>query len=142
METTANKLSILNLIISIRYQNWKLFRGCPRSVMVKSMDYEIVVCEFELQLHYYIHFRANTLRNFLSLTVFGLLSSSLLLFPQRFGWYVLRPITVTPWTYGATVIAVGSQSFLGGNHLEVWWFNPHYRRVTIQEYLTLVPGYG
>ena len=22
------------------------------------------------------------------------------------------------------------------------WFNPHYRRVTIQEYLTLVPGYG
>ena len=21
-------------------------------------------------------------------------------------------------------------------------FNPHYRRVTIQEYLTLVPGYG
>ena len=28
---------------------------------------------------------------FLSLRVFGLLSSSLLLFPQRFSWYVLRP---------------------------------------------------
>ena len=28
---------------------------------------------------------------FLSLGVFGLLSSSLLLFPQHFGWYVLRP---------------------------------------------------
>ena len=28
---------------------------------------------------------------FLSLRFFGLLSSSLLLFPQRFGWYVLRP---------------------------------------------------
>ena len=28
---------------------------------------------------------------FLSLRVFGLLSSSLLLFPQRFGRYVLRP---------------------------------------------------
>ena len=28
--------------------------------------------------------------SFLSLTVFGLLSSSLLLFPQHFGWYVLR----------------------------------------------------
>ena len=27
---------------------------------------------------------------FLSLRVFGLLSSSLLLFPQRFSWYVLR----------------------------------------------------
>ena len=28
---------------------------------------------------------------FLSLRVFGILSLSLLLFPQRFGWYVLRP---------------------------------------------------
>ena len=28
---------------------------------------------------------------FLSLRVFGLLSSSLLLFPQHFGWYVLQP---------------------------------------------------
>ena len=27
----------------------------------------------------------------LSLRVFGLLSSSLLLFPQRFGWYILQP---------------------------------------------------
>ena len=31
------------------------------------------------------------LNSFLSLRVFGLLSSSLLLFPQRFGRYVLRP---------------------------------------------------
>ena len=30
---------------------------------------------------------------FLSLRFFGLLSSSLLLFPQRFGWYVLRPFS-------------------------------------------------
>ena len=30
---------------------------------------------------------------FLSLRVFGLLSSSLLLFPQRFGWYVLQPFS-------------------------------------------------
>ena len=29
--------------------------------MVKAMDYEIVVREFEHQLRYYIHFRANTL---------------------------------------------------------------------------------
>ena len=34
--------------------------GGPRSVMVKAMDYKIVVSEFELQLHYYIHFQANT----------------------------------------------------------------------------------
>ena len=29
--------------------------------MVKAMDYGIVVSEFVLHLHYYIHFRANTL---------------------------------------------------------------------------------
>ena len=36
-------------------------RGCPRGVMVKAMDCEIVVSEFELQSRYYVHFRANTL---------------------------------------------------------------------------------
>ena len=35
-------------------------RGCPRGVMVKVMDSGIVVIEFVLQSHYYVHFRANT----------------------------------------------------------------------------------
>ena len=35
--------------------------GCPRGVMVKAMDCEIVVSEFVLQSRYYVHFRANTL---------------------------------------------------------------------------------
>ena len=35
---------------------------------------------------------------FLSSRVFELLSSSLLLFPQRFGWYVLRPSSGVCWT--------------------------------------------
>ena len=35
---------------------------------------------------------------FLSLRVFGLLSSSLLLFPQRFGWDFLRPSSSVCWT--------------------------------------------
>ena len=35
--------------------------GCPRGVMVKTMDCGIVVCEFVLQSRYYVHFRANTL---------------------------------------------------------------------------------
>ena len=39
----------------------KFFGGCPRGVMVKAMDCEIVVSEFELQSCYYVHFRANTL---------------------------------------------------------------------------------
>ena len=29
--------------------------------MVKAMDYGILISEFVLQSHYYIHFRANTL---------------------------------------------------------------------------------
>ena len=37
-----------------------IYRGCPRSVMVKAMDCGIVVSEFVLQSRYYIHFRANT----------------------------------------------------------------------------------
>ena len=35
--------------------------GCPRGVMVKAMDCEIVESEFVLQSCYYIHFQANTL---------------------------------------------------------------------------------
>ena len=35
--------------------------GCPRDVMVKAMDFGIVVREFVLQSRYYVHFRANTL---------------------------------------------------------------------------------
>ena len=36
-------------------------RECPRGVMVKAVDCEIIVSEFELQSRYYIHFQANTL---------------------------------------------------------------------------------
>ena len=36
--------------------------GCPRGVMVKTMNCGIVVREFELHLRYYVHFRANTLK--------------------------------------------------------------------------------
>ena len=48
--------------------------GCPRDVMVKALDYRIVVSEFELQLCYYVHFRTNTLgkgMNSLILPVMG-----------------------------------------------------------------------
>ena len=39
----------------------KSVERCPRGVMVKAMDCEIVVSEFVLQSRYYFHFRANTL---------------------------------------------------------------------------------
>ena len=35
--------------------------GGPRGVMVKAMDFGIVVSEFVLHLRYYVHFRANTI---------------------------------------------------------------------------------
>ena len=46
----------------------------------------------------YISRSANNLRKFLSFSVFGLFSSSLLLFPQRFGRHVLWPSYVC-WTF-------------------------------------------
>ena len=33
----------------------------PRGVMVNALNCRIVVSEFELQLHYYVHFRTNAL---------------------------------------------------------------------------------
>ena len=37
------------------------YKGCPHGVMVKAMDYRIIVCEFVLQSRYYVLFQANTL---------------------------------------------------------------------------------
>ena len=36
-------------------------RGCPRGALVKTMNCEIVVSEFEIQERYYVYFRTNTL---------------------------------------------------------------------------------
>ena len=40
---------------------YKLYGGVSCGVMVKVLDCRIVVCKFELQLCYYIHFQTNTL---------------------------------------------------------------------------------
>ena len=54
--------------LALNNRQWLIYRetqhnrGCPRDVMVKAMDCGIVVREFVLQSHYYVHFRANTLR--------------------------------------------------------------------------------
>ena len=44
-----------------RLWDQEAYRGWPRGIMVKEMDFGIVVREFVLQWHYYVHFRANTL---------------------------------------------------------------------------------
>ena len=49
-------MCIMNIYVCIH-----MCRGCPHGVLVKAMDYGIVVSEFILQLRYYIHFQANTL---------------------------------------------------------------------------------
>ena len=54
----------MNVCIFIyRYMNiyCKLSGVCPHGVMVKVMDCGIIVSEFKLQSHYYVHFHANTL---------------------------------------------------------------------------------
>ena len=38
-----------------------IVEGCPRGVMVKAMDCEIVASKFVFQSLCYVHFRANTL---------------------------------------------------------------------------------
>ena len=48
-------VKVINLI---RIFWWK---GRRHSVMANVLDFNIVVSEFELQWHYYIHFRTNTL---------------------------------------------------------------------------------
>ena len=52
------KLVIITVILT---HNPNKRRGCPGGVMVKEMDYRIVVSEFVFQSCYYVHFRANTL---------------------------------------------------------------------------------
>ena len=52
----------------------KIYKGCPRGVMVKAMDCGIVVREFVLQSRYYVHFRVNTIgkgMNPLTLSSYG-----------------------------------------------------------------------
>ena len=47
-------------LLVIAMMTLKQNRGCPRGVMVKAMDCEIEVSEFELQSCYCVHFRANS----------------------------------------------------------------------------------
>ena len=44
-------------------------KGCPHGVMVKALDCTIVVSEFELQSHYYVHFQTNTLGKGMNLLI-------------------------------------------------------------------------
>ena len=39
----------------------------PHGVMIKTLNYGIVVSEFKLQLSYYVHFRTNTLEKGMNL---------------------------------------------------------------------------
>ena len=48
--------------------------GNPYVIVTNMLDWNILVCKFELQSHYYIHFETNTFHkdmNFLILPVMG-----------------------------------------------------------------------
>ena len=63
---------ILDLVNMVRMLTKRLdkktkeIREGPHGVMVKVLDCRITISEFKLQLHYYIHFRTNTLRKGMS----------------------------------------------------------------------------
>ena len=54
-------LALNNLQGLICHKTQTTKRGYPHGVMVKVMDYGIVVSEIVLQSRYYVHFRTNTL---------------------------------------------------------------------------------
>ena len=63
-------------------------KGSTRGVMVKPLDYRIVVSEFELQSRYYVLFRTNTLwkgKNPLIFSARGYIESVLFFLKDFFG---------------------------------------------------------
>ena len=47
-----------------------VYRGSPPGIVVNELDYDIVVCSFEINWSYYIHFRFNTLGNLSSFRLY------------------------------------------------------------------------
>ena len=52
--------------------HFSIYKGCLRVVMVKMLKCGIVVSNFELQSHHYVHFRTNTLGKCMALVSFQL----------------------------------------------------------------------
>ena len=75
----------------------KLVLFFSNNYMILVVFIEIIYIQFMVSNISCINFRDEAWW-FLSLRVFGLLSSSLLLFPQCFGQYVLRPSSGVCWT--------------------------------------------
>ena len=53
--------SLYNVSLKLMKNYFRPGAGGPHGVMVKAMDYGIIVSEFVLQSRYYVHFQANTL---------------------------------------------------------------------------------
>ena len=60
--TKTQKMVLDATMLNTQHNKVRIKGGYPRGVVVKAMDCGIVVREFVLQLRYYVHFRANTLR--------------------------------------------------------------------------------
>ena len=70
--------------------------GCPRAVIVKVLNWGIVVSEFELQSHYYVHLRTNTLilhyptNDGLNSTITVRLEGRIWHYITHKGWYAIK----------------------------------------------------
>ena len=61
------RVNIFEYILQLHILIRMLKGGSPLSKAANVLDSDIVVSDFKLQLHYYVQFRTNTLRNLLSL---------------------------------------------------------------------------
>ena len=58
-----NKNIIVYKLLVLDRNTWNhttVYGVSPRGVVANLMDYDIVVCKFELQSRYYVHFQTNT----------------------------------------------------------------------------------
>ena len=77
-------------LLPMKIQTWILwnFLGCLRGVVVKVLNCDIVITEFELQLRYYVHFRTKNIwkRHELSYFLIYALKSTTLRLLQGWPW--------------------------------------------------------
>ena len=117
-------LSLSELCISANFDPEPMW-GCPRGVVVKTMDCRIIVSEFKLQLRYYVHFRANTslVSRYRDNRILWLLNLCGPCYCPAYRCQLLVWISVVPWEYSWWL----SKWFCSPHALHAW---PHVKHIT------------
>ena len=55
-------ISVSRFFFICAYTHFQFIRRSPCNIVANMLDCDIVVSKFELQSHYYIHFKTNALR--------------------------------------------------------------------------------